>query len=300
MTPPTSDDEQTSGWFDAVAYLAPVLGSLESGVLLIDAASSRIVLANETLAAMFGLSLQAIRAMSPDVFVRHAASLVDAPPQLLRDHKILPGDAQIVCEEFELARPSRAVIRWVARRIAQPHPAQIVVCTDITAEVDVTNAFERMAVTDRLTGLANRRGAEQVVRREMVRVKRQGAPLSIVMFDVDDFRTLNESLGHGAGDQILRQVARAISTQLRESDLAARWGGEEFLIVLPDTPLEAAQACAERIRKAVSKLSLHMGASVTLSGGLAQISPSESLGEVVTRAENRLREAKTAGRNRVC
>jgi diguanylate cyclase (GGDEF)-like protein len=228
------------------------------------------------------------------------ATLVDDPPQLLRDRRILPRDAAIVCEEFELARPSRSVIRWVARQLQTPAPAQIVVCTDITAEVDLTAAYERLAVTDRLTGLSNRRGAEQVAKREIVRVRRFAAPLSFVIFDIDHFKAVNDTQGHGAGDQVLQRVARTIAGQLRETDLCARWGGEEFLVVLPNTPLDGALGCADRIRRAVAAQVLPAGGPVTISGGVAQLQPGELLDEVVARADAQLYKAKTSGRNLVC
>jgi diguanylate cyclase (GGDEF)-like protein len=174
-----------------------------------------------------------------------------------------------------------------------------VVCTDITAEVDLTAAYERLAVTDRLTGLANRRGAEQLIRRELLRSKRYAVPLSFALFDIDHFKRINDTHGHGTGDQVLRQVARTIAAGLRESDLAARWGGEEFLVVLPNTGLENAYLCAERIRRSVAKMSVQMGETVTISGGVVQYTPSEKLNDILVRADGLLYMAKNEGRNRL-
>jgi diguanylate cyclase (GGDEF)-like protein len=290
---------QVSGdWRDVLAFLEPLADSLECGVMLIDS-ERRIVLASGPMASMFGMSVSGVKAMTPESFVEYVATLVDDPPQLLRDRRILPPDAPIVCEEFALARPARSVVRWVARQVQVPEPAQIVVCTDITAEVDLTAAYERLAVTDRLTGLANRRGAEQVAKREIVRVRRFAAPLSFVVFDIDHFKAVNDTHGHGAGDQVLQKIARAIAAQLRETDLAARWGGEEFLVVLPNTGLEAAHCCADRIRRAVSSLVMPVGGPMTISGGVAQLMPAEALPEVIARADAQLYRAKAAGRNRI-
>src|SRR2546421_6047251 len=245
-------------WRDALAFVEPIANNLECGVMLIDR-ERRIVLASGPMAAMFGLSAAALKEMTPADFVEYLATLVDDPPQLLRDRRILAPDVPIVCEEFEIARPSRSMLRWVARLLPAPVPAQIVVCTDITAEVDLTAAYERLAVTDRLTGLANRRGAEQVARREIVRVRRFAAPLSFVMFDIDHFKAVNDTHGHGAGDQVLQKIAKTIAGQLRETDLAARWGGEELLVVLPNTPLDGAVGCADRIRRAVAAANMPVG-----------------------------------------
>jgi diguanylate cyclase (GGDEF)-like protein len=298
-TAPRAHELALSAWGGAMTVLEPLVDSLECGVMLIDEAR-RIVLASGPMAAMFGLPVDKVTAMSPDEFVEYVAKLVDDPPQLLRDRRMLPPHAAIVCEEFELARPSRSVVRWVARQLEGPTPAQIVVCTDITAEVDLTAAYEKLAVTDRLTGLANRRGAEQVAKREIVRVKRFAAPLSFVIFDIDHFKKVNDTQGHGAGDQVLQRIARTIAGQLRETDLAARWGGEEFLVVLPNTPLEGALGCADRIRRAVAAQPTSQGGPVTVSGGVAQLHPGELLEEVVARADAQLYKAKAAGRNLVC
>lgn len=291
-------DSDGQDWRQALAFLAPVADSLECGVLLVDD-QRRIVLASEPLATMFGLSVAEITKITAEEFVDYVAGLVDDPPLLLKQRRMLPPDAPIVCEEFEIARPSRGVIRWVARRLTTPLAAQVVVCTDITAEVDLTAAYERLAVTDRLTGMANRRGAEQVARREIVRVRRFAAPLSFVLFDIDFFKNVNDAHGHGTGDQVLQKIGRAIAGQLRETDLAARWGGEEFLAILPNTALESAQACADRVRRAVAAMELPMGTTVTVSGGVAQLQAGESLAEVVARADARLFKAKAEGRNRV-
>jgi diguanylate cyclase (GGDEF)-like protein len=119
------------------------------------------------------------------------------------------------------------------------------------------------------------------------------------MLDLDHFKSVNDRLGHGVGDQVLQTVARAISRTLRETDLAARWGGEEFLLILPSTSLESAVACAERVRNLVADLPLATGDRVTVSGGVAQLRHGEDLADVVARADQALYEAKAAGRNQI-
>lgn len=285
-------------WSSALPFLETLANGVECGVLLLSD-DERVVLANDALAGMFGLTTDAIRRMPPDALARHVAGLIDDPPRLLREGRMVPPDGHVVCEQFELARPARLVLRWVARRIVTPAPAIMVVCTDVTAEVDITTAYERLSVSDRLTGLANRRGAEQVIRREMVRVRRQAAPLSLALLDLDDFAKVNATYGPSAGDQILRQVGRSIAASLRESDLTSRWEGEKFLLVLPDTALAQARACAERVRGQIERLQLHLGARVTLSGGVVQVGPGEPFIDTIGRAEAELRHAKDAGRNQI-
>ena len=105
----------TGDWRDVLAFLEPLADSLECGVMLIDG-ERRIVLASGPLAAMFGLTIDGLKAMTPETFVDYVATLVDDPPQLLRDRRILPPDAPIVCEEFALARPSRSVVCLVSNQ----------------------------------------------------------------------------------------------------------------------------------------------------------------------------------------
>jgi diguanylate cyclase (GGDEF)-like protein len=278
--------------------LEPLVNSLECGVMVVDG-HRRIVAVSEALASLLGLSAPELCAMTPEQLVQHTAGLVDDPPERVRDGRLLAEDVSVVCEEFELSRPNRAVVRWVARRVMQPEPAHIVVVTDITAEVDLTAAYERLALTDPLTNLTNRRGAEQVIRREITRAKRYNMDLSFVLFDVDHFKSINDTHGHGMGDQVLRLVAGAIADRLRESDLPARWGGEEFLCVLGNTNLEQAHICAERIRKGIAALTTPVERPVTISGGVVQLAQGEDIATVLGRADALLYEAKRDGRNRV-
>jgi len=145
-------------------------------------------------------------------------------------------------------------------------------------------------VTDTLTGLANRRGIDQHMRREVARVLRHGYRLSFVLLDIDHFKKVNDRFGHGMGDEVLRRVADTMSRTLRASDLAARWGGEEFLVVLTDTGLDGARMCAERIRAAVEALSLPRVSHVTISAGVAELTSGEDLSVALLRADDWRRE----------
>jgi diguanylate cyclase (GGDEF)-like protein len=225
---------------------------------------------------------------------------MDSPPQLLRDKGLFPTSSAVLCEEFELSRPSRTVARWVARKVGCRFYALVAVATDITADVDVTSAYEKMALTDRLTGLANRRGVERQIRHELLRLRRFHTPISFILLDLDHFKGVNDSHGHGMGDEVLRQVAKAITNCVHDTDLVARWGGEEFLVVLPETPYSGALICAERIRADVQTLSGRLGFAVTISGGVYQPGPGETMSDLLARADTRLYEAKRTGRNRVC
>jgi diguanylate cyclase len=163
---------------------------------------------------------------------------------------------------------------------------------------------EQQAHTDELTGLANRRSLNQFLRSAQARAMEDGEPLSVLLFDIDHFKSLNDSYGHQVGDQVLRLVAGILKQTVREDDLAARYGGEEMMIVLPGAPLSAAIAVGERIRTALAGRTLRRRSTgealctVTTSVGAAQFRPGESSEALVARCDAALYAAKAAGRNR--
>ncbi|MGM0593670.1 MAG: diguanylate cyclase [Pseudomonadota bacterium] len=161
----------------------------------------------------------------------------------------------------------------------------------------------QIASTDYLTGIANRRHFYEVARRELARCKVSGAPLSLLMLDLDHFKRVNDDYGHDAGDSVLQQVIQRVQTTVRPLDMLGRYGGEEFLLALPETPLEEAAEIAERIRERVEQLPIkHDGESihVTVSIGLVEQADSGSgLEALINRADQALYRAKSAGRNRV-
>jgi diguanylate cyclase (GGDEF)-like protein len=165
-----------------------------------------------------------------------------------------------------------------------------------TSELRVANRrLEELAVTDGLTGLHNHRHFQERVRRDLEIARRAGRPLSIVMFDVDHFKTYNDTYGHPAGDEVLRKVADALRREARAGDLVARYGGEEFVVAMPDADREAAHAAAERIRRHV----LADGV-VTISGGIATFpGDGEEAETLIERADRALYRAKREGRDRI-
>lgn len=162
------------------------------------------------------------------------------------------------------------------------------------AELDVVSR------TDVLTGLYNRRHLEESLRQLTSQARRYAQPFSIVMFDIDRFRDINSVHGRSGGDDILRTVARRIQTSVRESDVCGRWGGEQFLALLPMTDLAGARTFAERIRAMIDWAEVVIDgagtAHVTVSAGIAE---GGNVGELLLRADEALYAAKKAGRNAV-
>jgi len=156
---------------------------------------------------------------------------------------------------------------------------------------DALSKLERLALTDELTGLANRRAWNDGLLRELARARRAGEPLYVAMLDIDEFKRFNDQHGHQAGDTALAQAANAWRACLRASDLLARYGGEEFALAFCPQPIEAASGVLERLRNA-------MPAGLGLSAGIACWNVEESPDELVGRADRALYEVKRTGRNR--
>jgi diguanylate cyclase (GGDEF)-like protein len=160
-----------------------------------------------------------------------------------------------------------------------------------------------MATTDALTGLLNRRAFLESTGREVARAKRYNDKLSVILLDVDHFKQINDKRGHAAGDMVLTAIGTLLSRALRTCDILARWGGEEFVLVLPSTGLEGAEQTAERVREMLEKASIKDGNGdvipVTASFGVAGYMPGENLEQVIDRADRAMYRAKSGGRNRV-
>jgi len=159
-----------------------------------------------------------------------------------------------------------------------------------------------MATTDPLTGLSNRRNLLALAGPAIAQAHRMGMPTTLVIADIDHFKQVNDHYGHEAGDHVLTQVGTLFSALCREQDIVARWGGEEFLFLLPATDVAAAMALAERVRAAVAATPIRHGETAlacTLSLGIAQLTGNEPLNEAIARADRGLYQSKAQGRNRV-
>lgn len=158
---------------------------------------------------------------------------------------------------------------------------------------------EQLAITDSLTQTYNRRKFDEVVQQERHRVKQGCRPFSVIMLDIDHFKKVNDRFGHSIGDSVLQHLCRLVRGAVRHSDLLIRWGGEEFLIMLPSTQLDEAVQMAERIRVETCQESFPQAGRLTVSLGVAQFHPEDSIDSLLKRADDSLYQAKLRGRNRV-
>ncbi len=161
---------------------------------------------------------------------------------------------------------------------------------------------ESAARTDPLTGLLNRRGFLELSRLVVSIAKRSVRSFSIIMIDLDHFKRVNDKFGHAIGDRVLQEIATILLRGVRDQDILARWGGEEVIVLLPDTGVNGANALGEKIRTSVEELETWHGATricVTLSLGISEYHRGEPLTDTIQRADNALYRAKSSGRNRV-
>jgi diguanylate cyclase (GGDEF)-like protein len=194
--------------------------------------------------------------------------------------------------------------RWLYSLAGMAFFATCMVMCDLWFLVtELSRELAEQARTDSLTGALNRRAMEEAALREMARSLRHGDQLCMIMIDIDNFKHLNDSRGHAAGDCALQAFARQIQTMLRRQDLLARTGGDEFTILLPDTPVSAGIAAAERVRQAIEALEVPFeGGPIkfTVSAGVAQLNPAQGGWEgMMKRADEAMYEAKRQGRNSV-
>lgn len=174
---------------------------------------------------------------------------------------------------------------------------------DVTETVNFEQKLMALNMIDSLTGVNNRRSLETHLKEEVERHKRYGHPLSMIMFDIDHFKNVNDTYGHQCGDDVLQVIAGLIASSIRREDILARYGGEEFCCVLPETPLSAAMILAERFRKKIADHLFECGKEtlhVTISLGISAIGPTVTSPETLLKgADDGLYRAKNKGRNRI-
>lgn len=193
--------------------------------------------------------------------------------------------------------------QWVFTAIAVPSIVAPLVSSAVLSLayrlIAAQAALERAVRTDQLTGIGNRRAFFDLADRELARFARGGQAFSLLIVDVDHFKALNDRHGHGAGDEALMAIAALCTSLIRRSDLFCRWGGEEFIALLPDTDLGEAVTAAEKLRTAIAGLPLGSGHRLTASIGVATSKADQrNLDEIIREADRQLYLAKAQGRDR--
>jgi len=211
--------------------------------------------------------------------------------------------AGAVREMVERSHHVRVAVQETHRRLATDHARASELAARVRTLEDELRRLSDEVSTDPLTGIANRRGMLSAYEAESARMARDGAPLAVGLIDIDDFKRLNDRLGHAAGDQALVALAARVSESLRPMDHVARFGGEEFVVLLPKTSVDEAQQTLTRLQRALStSLFLHNDEPVlvTFSAGVTQARAGETIELALERADEALYQAKRTGKNRTC
>ncbi|MFO0553597.1 MAG: diguanylate cyclase [Polyangiaceae bacterium] len=206
--------------------------------------------------------------------------------------EVMLGGGQLARLAAKLLSDDAGCVRGLARELSAP--LRVAILLEETRE---------LATTDALTGAMNRRATDAWLKTEAARADRYGIDLTIAMLDIDHFKHINDTYGHAAGDRVLTAVIDRARAVLRNTDGIGRWGGEEFVVVLPHTSIQGAERACERLRSAIEALAVHdevdQPMSVTASFGVVRRAPREPVAEALRRADAAMFKAKLSGRNRV-
>ena len=282
--------------------------------LLIDPADGRIVDANDAAVAFYGRSRETlttlrvtdINCLSPDeVAAEMALAATQARSHLHFRHRLASGevrDVEVHSGPIEVGE--RELLYSIVHDVTDRRRAERALA-DTTAALERSNAeLERLAMQDALTGVSNRRHFTAIAERDTALARRHRWPLSVLMIDIDHFKEVNDTHGHAVGDEVLRVLAGVFQSALRTTDHLGRFGGEEFVVLLPDTALDGAATTAERLRTAVAATAFTgrdgEPFACTISIGLTEWNPADSsIEDALKRADAALYDAKHAGRNAV-
>lgn len=276
----------------AKELMEATFSSIGDGVALLDA-EYKLLLVNDAYHRLLALPETELAGKDSAFLTDHIRKLLDDPAVLPDDLTPALATHATMTTDLLLVRPVRRWLRRSTMAIASGRERMhLVLWRDITAERDSMDEREREIATDALTGIPNRRAA--LARAKDVR--RRGHVTSVALFDIDHFKRVNDSFGHAKGDEVLRAVATTLAHQARDSDLVARWGGEEFVAIV-GADLAGATALCERAREAVARLEIPGVGHVSISAGLSVIT--DDFDAALERADAALYQAKANGRNRV-
>ncbi len=270
--------------------LATIILSAREGIVVTDS-EGKVVLMNPAAESLLGKSMT-------QVVGEGFYSLIDDPDGL---RTLLERDAEI--KESETIHYKGRVLSIYAATI-RTHQGGVVgsaaLIRDITEEKRLEERLRRLSTTDGLTGLFNRRHLDETLTTEMERALRYNSPLSIMMFDVDHFKNFNDEHGHDQGDRVLQAISQSMQEHVRKVDIPCRYGGEEFLAILPGTGQAGAIIVSERLRHSIEQMEVD-GLKVTISIGLATIPEldKKTPEKLIEAADSALYRAKRAGRNQV-
>ena len=261
-------------------------------------ADSKVLFGNRRAATMFEVPLDQIEGRDPPTHWVSTAERQRYLAQVARDGRVDDFEAEMLTSK---GRRFWASLSGQRLRF-DGDEALLAAIVDVTAQKQTRDDLLQQATHDALTGLFNRRHVEDVLRKEVERAERHARPLAVAILDADLFKRINDTHGHQTGDEVLRAISARCRSSLRANDVLGRYGGEEFVVVFPETRLDEAGAVAERLRAAVAEHPIEVGGDalgVTVSIGLAAHAPGQGMDKLLQRADAALYTAKQDGRNLV-
>lgn len=282
------------------AVLSAIMDSVHDAIIMLDE-QGNIIFWNPAAERLFGYSREEALGKDLHRLLVSDEKIYEASEKALR-HFLLTGEGNIISKTIEFKAKHKdghgidIELSLSALKIKDAWHA-VGIVRDISERKKMEEELYWMSITDPLTNTYNRRFFMQMLEREIERTQRTGRSFSVIMLDLDHFKDVNDRFGHAAGDLVLRNLADMVKKRIRKTDILARWGGEEFIILLPETPGEAAASLAEELRRQLSSMTMPEVGHVTASFGVAEYYPSDTVDTVLIRADSMMYEAKASGRN---
>ncbi len=278
---------------DSEAYLKAIMAAIPAGVMIIDPERHCIVDVNETASGLIGGQKKRIIGKECHQYVCPAEKGKCPITDL---HQVIDNSERVLIDAKGRKIP---IIKTVVPVTFRNSKFLIETFIDIRERKRMDEELKRLATTDILTGAYNRTSFDEIIEREIERVKRYNKPLSVIMFDIDHFKQVNDTFGHNVGDAVLKKIAYLVRKILRKVDYFMRWGGEEFIIISAGTDREQAYTLAERIRKRIGNYKFDHIDKITVSCGVAEYTEEDTENSLIKRADDAMYKAKRKGRNRV-
>jgi diguanylate cyclase (GGDEF)-like protein len=289
----------------AVDTLRAALNEIDIGIILLDK-ELRPQFVNRAFMQMWHLTDDiAVAKLDFEGLMQLVVSKQSRPMPAIKFNEFIKKRTMLIRAGVEDPRDLRVDDGKVIRVKCKPLPdgGRMLVYTDVTDLVQQADKLKELATVDGMTGLFNRRHFFSLAEMEWSRYQRHWRPLSVLTIDIDEFKSINDRFGHDVGDHVIVQIADLCRQEKRKSDVVARFGGEEFLLLLPETGLDEAQRTAERLRRLVETRDLSFASravNATISIGVAEANPyMEAIFDLIKLADQALYAAKHAGRNRV-
>jgi diguanylate cyclase (GGDEF)-like protein len=289
----------------AVDTLRAALNEIDIGIILLDK-ELRPQFVNRAFMQMWHLTDDiAVAKLDFEGLMQLVVSKQSRPMPAIKFNEFIKKRTMLIRAGVEDPRDLRVDDGKVIRVKCKPLPdgGRMLVYADVTDLVQQADKLKELATVDGMTGLFNRRHFFSLAEMEWSRYQRHWRPLSLLMVDIDEFKSINDRFGHDVGDHVIVQIADLCRQEKRKSDVVARFGGEEFLLLLPETGLDEAQRTAERLRRLVETRDLSIASravNATISIGVAEANPyMEAIFDLIKLADQALYAAKHAGRNRV-